>query len=343
MTLSDIEKNIISRGRERGISWVDLGYILGKTASAVRMYSTRQRDRDELGEVPIARQRPSRAAAKRAIEHILTENPKTPYRALPAALSEAGINQDDLPSASTCRRIARELGFENVKARKRNFISTSNALKRLQFAQQYLAREESFFERIIWSDETMVRAAPQGKEMRFWTQKGRENNTELVNYQYQQGYLSVMFWGCFSSFGFGPLVVVDGSMDASKYIELITNYLLDENRVVREQAGVSMVIMQDNAPCHKAKVVMDFFADSGIELLPRSPQSPDLNPIENLWAIIKRKRQSPFGAVTSKNELIEQILTIWDGLDDQLAVTLASSASRRLSKCFTIDGRHTGY
>ena len=76
-------------------------------------------------------------------------------------------------------------------------------------------------------------------------------------------------------------------MNAVNYIELLQDTVLPELAA----AGRPMVFMQDNAPCHKAKVVMDFLAENNIETLRWPPQSPDMNPIENLWAIIKAKRQ----------------------------------------------------
>jgi hypothetical protein len=69
-------------------------------------------------------------------------------------------------------------------------------------------------------------------------------------------------------------VVVEGSMNAAQYQEIIQDFIISETEVIREQFGVEMVFMQDNAPCHKAKAVMSLFAKKRVQLLDWSPQSP---------------------------------------------------------------------
>jgi transposase len=98
-----------------------------------------------------------------------------------------------------------------------------------------------------------------------------------------------------------------------------------------------MTFMQDNAPCHTANVVRAFMAQNDIEVLPWPHQSPDMNPIENLWAIIKRSLPK------TKAELIEQIFDIWDNIEQELAENLSNNANKRVNKVLKLKGKVSKY
>jgi hypothetical protein len=104
-----------------------------------------------------------------------------------------------------------------------------------------------------------------------------------------------------------------------------------------------MTFMKDNAPCHTANVVKAFMAQNDINLLPWPPQSPDMNPIENLWAIIKKRRQKKYGLPKTEAELIEQIFDIWDNIEPELIEKLADSANKRISAVLKLKGKVSKY
>ena len=51
------------------------------------------------------------------------------------------------------------------------------------------------------------------------------------------------------------------------------------------------VFQQDNASIHKVAIIKEFFAFRQSDILEWPPYSPDLNPIEDMWAIIKKRLQ----------------------------------------------------
>ena len=80
-------------------------------------------------------------------------------------------------------------------------------------------------------------------------------------------------------------------MTEALYIETLENYLLlsIELLVPDPQNLESFVFQQDNAPCHRAKIVKIWMVEKGITATDWPPFSPDSNPIENIWSYIDKK------------------------------------------------------
>ena len=102
------------------------------------------------------------------------------------------------------------------------------------------------------------------------------------------------------------------------------------------------IFQQDGAPAHTAKLITNWFGDCGIEFIPDWPgNSPDISPIENLWANIKSKLQKV--DTTSIQKLEVELKRAWENLDDAYLQSLANSVPRRLQMVIDSEGKPIRY
>ena len=116
-----------------------------------------------------------------------------------------------------------------------------------------------------------------------------------------------MFRGCIAHGKIGPLIEVATTMNSNEYISnILERFLPFWKRFKRKHR----TFMQDNAPCHKAKNTISWFGKKRIPLLTWPPQSPDINPIENVWELlmtnVRKKQPQPRNLAELRNYLIEK-------------------------------------
>lgn len=85
--------------------------------------------------------------------------------------------------------------------------------------------------------------------------------------------------------------------------------LLHEKMELYMRVHKYSIFMHDGAPCHRSKIITKYLRTQKIKLLDWPDNNPDLNPIENLWCIVKNKvaKRQPFSSTT----LVEAIKHIW--------------------------------
>ncbi len=99
-----------------------------------------------------------------------------------------------------------------------------------------------------------------------------------------------MIWGAMSSVGVGPFCFFKTNVTAPVYQEMLENFMLPSADQLFKDAD--FIFQQDLVPAHTAKSTTSWLNDHGVGVLDWPANSPELNPIENICCIVKRKMRN---------------------------------------------------
>lgn len=271
----------------------------------------------------------------RVIKRQLSNEPTLTARKLkernPQLLSAVSVR-------SVSRYVRKKLNLPSRRAARKPLLKPKQKLKRIAYARKYSAWPIDNIRSILWSDESTftVTDTPTGRVR-------RPRNSDRYDERYTVKTLkhppSVMVWGAFSYYGVSKLYFLEKgeTMNSNTYLNLLINNLpecfVDCN---------AEVFMQDGASCHTSKVVMDWLKEYGVDVIEDWPgNSPDLNPIENLWYIVKKNlRELDTSSLPKLKVAIEEV---WNNLSTDILHKLVNSVPNRLKEVIRRKGNITKY
>src|SRR5438477_42716 len=126
-------------------------------------------------------------------------------------------------------------------------------------------------------------------------------------------------------------------MMGSYYVEILQKNLPEIQRML----GRVWRFQQDNDPKHTSKIAKAFLETNVSEVIDWPSNSPDLNPIENLWGIVKRsveKRQPK-----NHKELVSFMIEEWASISNNVIKNLVGSMRRRCESIIESGGERIPY
>eukprot|EP00834_Sanchytrium_tribonematis_P008178 NODE_887_length_3307_cov_0.181733.p1 type:complete len:235 gc:universal NODE_887_length_3307_cov_0.181733:2405-3109(+) len=226
-------------------------------------------------------------------------------------------------------------GYLNKRCKKKLYLSSVHKYKRFQFTIENVNKDMNWYRNIFWTDEFTVKQFPNRKFETYWSRQSDTLHNEVVSRQKQQGGFSVCFWGGFSFWGRSRLTAFGGTVDAVEYCNLLKSDVVP----IFNASPDELTFMHDNAPIHTSFLVEEFLQEKGLEVLQWPVYSPDLNPIENLWAIVKRKLYEKFSCFGSRDDLVDAVFQIWNEIEEYIFQQLSEGVCERLEEVIRRKGK----
>ena len=147
----------------------------------------------------------------------------------------------------------------------------------------------------------------------------------------------IFAWGGFCVKGKTSLFCFRRIMDGKFYTEILEKHIPE----VRSMFRGNWRLQQDNDPKHTSRVAREFLDNNVPEVMDWPSNSPDLNPIENLWAIVKRNVE--LRQPKNLTELDRFLGEEWKNIPNSMLINLVNSMPQRCREIIEKNGERISY
>ena len=212
------------------------------------------------------------------------------------------------------------------------FTLQLNKRKRLIWRQEQQQVKEDFGN-VIFTDESTIQLE-QHSRLCF---RKRFQPRSLKQRPKHPAKLHV--WAGISSRGATSVIMFTGIMNAQRLGQVLQAGLLP---FIRDHYPDGHRLQQDNDPKHCSHYIENFFEEHGVNWWPTPPESPDLNPIENVWGSMKQYLRTHYKP-RNLDELKQGIQQFWETLTPDVCQRYIGHLQKVIPKVIQVQGGPSGY
>ena len=211
-------------------------------------------------------------------------------------------------------------------------------MKRMKFAKDHIHWTTVDWQKVLWSDESPF-VLVYNRKKRVWRRWGHERYKQCCMRGTVKHYKKIMVWGCFAAHGVGKLYRVQGILKKEQYLDMLQTQVLPSAQKLFDNEN--WIFQQDNDPKHTSKLCKAWVRDNIAQTFDWPAQSPDLNPIENLWSYLDwtLKSRKP----SNEDELFKALQEAWEALPRDYLMKLVDSMPARCQAVIDARGGATKY